>query len=148
MTFLFFITVSAVLVLALIVYRQAFQAPGKSTVPAEKITNSSASNTEPTSVSTGASFNQVVQVGHEQHDHSRDAARPSPESIQAIRELKKPAEGEGQVTEHPDGSASIKLGNRYRSVPVATIGEDGKVHVDYHGEKYLQEQTTIEVKNP
>lgn len=83
------------------------------------------------------------QPGHEQqHNHGGNAVKPSPETIQAIHELKETAEGEDQVTEHPDGSASIKLGNRFRSVPVATIDEDGQVHVDYHGEKYLQEQTT------
>lgn len=66
------------------------------------------------------------------------AVRPSAETINAVREIRKPAEGEGQVTEYPDGSASVNLGNRYQSVPVATVGKDGKVNVEYHGEKYLQ----------
>lgn len=77
------------------------------------------------------------------------AVTPSAETIQAIRDIKKPVEGEGQVTEYPDGSTKVNLGNRYQSVPVATVGKDGKVHVDYHGEKYLQpEVQQPEVQQP
>jgi hypothetical protein len=88
-------------------------------------------------------------VDEHKHEHGdKDAVKPSAEIIQAIRDIKKPAEGEGQVTEYPDGSVGINLGNRYHSVPVATIGKDGKLHVDYHGEKYLQEDNQQEIKKP
>lgn len=71
-------------------------------------------------------------------DVDEKAVTPSAETINAVREIRKPADGEGQVTKHPDGSASVNLGNRYLSVPVATVGKDGKVNVEYHGEKYVQ----------
>lgn len=66
-----------------------------------------------------------------------DAVPLSPAVVHAIQAIRQPAEGEGQVTVHPDGSKELKLGNRYRSVPVATVGKDGKVHVDYHGEAHV-----------
>jgi hypothetical protein len=73
------------------------------------------------------------------HDHGEQDTKPSQATIDAIREIRKPAPNEGQVITHPDGTVEANLGNRFRSVPVATIGKDGKVHVDYHGEKYLEE---------
>jgi hypothetical protein len=68
-----------------------------------------------------------------------DAVKPSPAVIQAIREARKPVPGEGEVITNSDGSKKVNLGNRYMSAPVATIGKDGKVHVDYHGEKYAED---------
>ena len=73
-------------------------------------------------------------------DHDRSAIRPSQKVIDAIREAKKPTPDEGQVTVNPDGSEKLSLGNRYMSAPVATVDKDGKVHVDYHGEKYTEEE--------
>jgi hypothetical protein len=83
----------------------------------------------------------VTESAADEHGHDRDsqAVAPSAETINAIREIRKPVAGEGQVTQLPDGSSRLNLGNSARSVPVATIGKDGKVHVEYHGEKYLQE---------
>lgn len=69
-----------------------------------------------------------------------DAAKPSPEVLAGIREMKKPTADEGKVTVHADGSQSASLGNRYKSVPVATRDKDGKLHVNYHGEEYIQEE--------
>jgi hypothetical protein len=66
--------------------------------------------------------------------------KPSSKVIEAVREIKKTTPDEGTVTINPDGSEKLSLGNRYISVPVATVGKDGKVHVDYHGEKYGQKQ--------
>lgn len=81
------------------------------------------------------------------HDHGEQDTKPSQATIDAIREIRKPAPNEGQVVENPDGSAKVELGNRFMSVPVATIGKDGKVQVDYHGEKYAPEvQKTEEQK--
>ncbi len=68
-----------------------------------------------------------------------DSNKPSPEIVNAIREIKKPAPDEGKVTTLPDGSQTLNLGNRYLSVPVATRGKDGKLHVDYHGERYARD---------
>ncbi|MEZ5493738.1 MAG: hypothetical protein R3E61_03890 [Pseudomonadales bacterium] len=73
-----------------------------------------------------------------------DQAKPSPEVIAGIRELKKPTADEGEVTINPDGSQKISLGNRYKSVPVATRDKDGKVRVNYHGEGYIEESTQKE----
>lgn len=73
-----------------------------------------------------------------------DQAKPSPEVITGIRELKKPTADEGEVTTNPDGSQKISLGNRYQSVPVATRDKDGKVRVNYHGEGYIEESTQKE----
>lgn len=75
-----------------------------------------------------------------QEPHHEAQPQPSPAVVKAIAEAKRPAPGEGAVTTYPDGSQSINLGNRYLSAPVATVGKDGKVHVDYHGEKYVQEK--------
>jgi hypothetical protein len=81
----------------------------------------------------------VKESAEDLHDHDEQAEPPSQATIDAIREMKKPMPNEGQVTQNPDGSVKINLGNRFQSVPIATIGKDGKVHVDYHGEKYLQD---------
>lgn len=70
---------------------------------------------------------------HAQAEDGR-AGKLSPAAIEAIREMRQPAPGEGQVIEHPDGTLEMSLDRRYRAVPVATLGEDGSVHVDYHGE--------------
>lgn len=77
--------------------------------------------------------------GHDEQNHDEQMEPPSPAIVDAIREMKKPTPDEGQMIQNPDGSMKLKLGNRLQSVPVATIGKDGKVHVDYHGEKYLQD---------
>ncbi len=82
------------------------------------------------------------------HDHDEQMEPPSQATIDAIREMKKPTPDEGKMTENPDGSVKVDLGNRFKSVPIATIGKDGKVHVDYHGEKYLQEQQKQEAPTP
>ncbi|HSC76166.1 MAG TPA: hypothetical protein VLB90_08025 [Pseudomonadales bacterium] len=84
----------------------------------------------------------VTEPDEESHDEQ--AVAPSAETINAIREMRKPVEGEGQVIQHADGSSEMKLGNRYQSVAVATIGKDGKVHVEYHGEKYVQDNPVSE----
>ncbi|HNN86498.1 MAG TPA: hypothetical protein PKK14_03180 [Pseudomonadales bacterium] len=79
----------------------------------------------------------------EPDDESSDEAaveKPSPKVIAVIREIKKPTPDEGKVTSNPDGSYKMSLGNRYMSVPVATRGQDGKVHVNYHGEKFTEEK--------
>jgi len=54
--------------------------------------------------------------------------------------MRKPAPGDGEQIKHADGSVEMKLGNRYSSIPVATIGPDGKVIIDYHGESHVPEQ--------
>ena len=82
------------------------------------------------------------------HDHDEQTEPPSQATIDAIREIKKPTPDEGQVIQNPDGSMKLKLGNRLQSVPIATIGKDGKVHVDYHGEKYLQDNQPVENSKP
>lgn len=87
----------------------------------------------------------------EPDDESSDetaAEKPSPKVIAAIREIKKPTADEGKVTSMPDGSKKLSLGNRYMSVPVATRGKDGKVHVDYHGEHYAQDEKKINSNTP
>ena len=86
--------------------------------------------------------------GHDEQNHDEQMEPPSPAIVDAIREMKKPTPDEGQMIQNPDGSMKLKLGNRLQSVPVATIGKDGKVHVDYHGEKYLQEQQKQEAPTP
>lgn len=95
----------------------------------------------------------VVGAVVNEHHHDDAGEKPSQETIDAIREIRKPVEGEGQVIQHADGAYEMKLGNRYQSVPVATVGKDGKVHVDYHGEKYVPVETksdelNTEKKNP
>jgi hypothetical protein len=81
------------------------------------------------------------EPGVHEHDNPAAAAAPlSPEVVEAIREIRKPEPGDGQVIEHSDGSAEMKAGNRFRSVPVATIGKDGKVQVDYHGEARVPDE--------
>ena len=88
------------------------------------------------------------EAGEDLHDHDEQIEPPSQATIDAIREMKKPTADEGQTIQYPDGSTEIKLGNRFQSVPVATVGKDGKVHVDYHGEKYLQDEKKVEEKKP
>ncbi|HNE26715.1 MAG TPA: hypothetical protein PLH12_06215 [Pseudomonadales bacterium] len=85
----------------------------------------------------------VSEPDDESSDESSDEAaveKPSPKVIAVIREIKKPTPDEGKVTSNPDGSYKMSLGNRYMSVPVATRGQDGKVHVNYHGEKFTEEK--------
>jgi len=84
------------------------------------------------------------------NDSGDDATveKPSPQMIEAIREMKKPTSDEGKVTINPDGSQKLSLGNRYMSVPVATRGKDGTVHVNYHGERYAKDKTTVNSKTP
>jgi len=84
----------------------------------------------------------VVPAGEENlHGHDQGIPKPSPEVVDAIREMKKPSADEGRVISHADGTREVNLGNRFISVPVATVGKDGKVHVDYHGEKYAADPT-------
>ena len=71
------------------------------------------------------------------HPGQSDMPPPAPETVEAIRKLREPTPTQGQVTTLPDGSKKLDLGNSAMSVPVATVGKDGKVHVDYHGEKYI-----------
>lgn len=75
------------------------------------------------------------------HGHDEEPGQLAPETIEAIREIRKPAPGEGEVTDMPDGSKRLNLGNRYMSVPVATVGPDGKVRVNYHGESLVPPET-------
>jgi hypothetical protein len=75
-------------------------------------------------------------------DAPHSTVKLPPEIIKAIEELRKPAPGDGEEIHHADGSVEIKLGNRYSSVPIATTGTDGKVHVDYHGEAYVTDPST------
>lgn len=81
---------------------------------------------------------QPAEDGEHSHEDGQ-APKLSPAVIEAIREIRKPAPGEGQVIEHPDGTLEMNLGHRYRSVPVATVDKDGKLHVDYHGEAQVPE---------
>lgn len=79
----------------------------------------------------------AAPVADDGHGHDDEPGQLAPETIEAIREIRKPAEGDGEVIEHPDGTKEMKLGNRFRSVPVATVGPDGKVRVNYHGESMV-----------
>jgi hypothetical protein len=84
----------------------------------------------------------VGEKAEDLHQHDQETPKPSPEVVSAIREMKKPSSDEGRVINHADGTREVSLGNRFMSVPVATVGKDGKVHVDYHGEKYATEPKT------
>jgi len=79
---------------------------------------------------------------------AHSTVKPSPEIIEAIKELRKPAAGDDEEIHHADGSVEIKLGNRFSSVPIATTGSDGKVHIDYHGEALVPEPSTPTPSQP
>ncbi len=142
-------------VIGLAVWRFATPESEQATLPQPVVSGAAQTSASPNNVAVGAPVAPVVapvtdpvaapvaesaqESAEDLHDHDEQMEPPSQATIDAIREIKKPTPDEGQVTQNPDGSVKINLGNRFQSVPIATIGKDGKVHVDYHGEKYLQD---------
>jgi hypothetical protein len=106
--------------------------------------------TEPVVAAVAESATESAEDLHDHDAQNQDEPMPppSPEIINAIRDMKKPTPNEGQMIQNPDGSVKVNLGNRFQSVPIATIGKDGKVHVDYHGEKYVQDNQAVENSKP
>lgn len=67
--------------------------------------------------------------GHDHSDQHQESAVQIPDFIQKELDAKRiPASALKQV-EHPDGSVSMDLNGQYQHVPVAVIGDDGKVRI-------------------
>lgn len=67
-----------------------------------------------------------------EHSHQHPAADSDNQIPQYIRdelESKRIPASELTVQEHPDGSSSIDLKGQFQHVPVAILGEDGKVKI-------------------
>ena len=63
------------------------------------------------------------------HDHQHNEPVSIPVEIQAYIEKQRIPASELSETHHPDGSVSIDLKGQYRHVPVAVIGDDGKLRI-------------------
>jgi len=63
------------------------------------------------------------------HDHQHNEPVSIPVEIQAYIEKQRIPASELSETHHPDGSVSINLKGQYRHVPVAVIGDDGKLRI-------------------
>lgn len=147
-------------VIGLAVWRFATPESEQATLPQPVVSGAAQTSVSPNNVAVGAPVAPVVapvtdpvatpvaESVEDSHDHDEQAVEPSQETINAIREIKKPTPDVGQVIQNPDGSVKAKIGNRFQSVPIATIGKDGKVHVDYHGEKYIQDNQPVENSKP
>ena len=87
----------------------------------------------PAPASTQPSQTQQLQSLHEHdHDHTDHQHGPAvqiPEFIQKELEAKRIPASELKQVEHPDGSVSMDLKGQYQHVPVAVIGEDGKITI-------------------
>jgi len=66
---------------------------------------------------------------HTKHDHQHDESVSIPVEIQAYIEKQRIPASELSETHHPDGSVSVNLKGQYRHVPVAVIGDDGKLRI-------------------
>ena len=76
---------------------------------------------------------QQLQSLHEHdHDHAdqhQESTVQIPEFIQKELEAKRIPASELKQVEHPDGSVSMDLKGQYQHVPVAVLGEDGKITI-------------------
>jgi len=66
---------------------------------------------------------------HDHSDHQHESAVQIPEFIQKELEAKRIPASELKQVEHPDGSVSMDLKGQYQHVPVAVLGEDGKITI-------------------
>ena len=67
--------------------------------------------------------------GHDHSDQHQESAVQIPDFIQKELDAKRIPASELKQVEHPDGSVSMDLNGQYQHVPVAVIGDDGKVRI-------------------
>ena len=82
------------------------------------------------SITTASKESPLEAQATDIHDHDHDSqAKEIPQYIKDSLEAKRIPASELVIEEHPDGSATLDLKGQFQHVPVAILGEDGKVKI-------------------